>query len=66
MPAVPTLPGITSRMIDTARLKVPTLFSLPEDRLIDATRGLGDWKPSSGTSNRFKNFGHGSHGPDTL
>lgn len=86
MPTVPTLPGITSRMIDTARLKTHVLFSgsvhgtpiifvhgnassatfweetmlaLPagfrgiapdlrgygdtEDKLIDATRGMGDW-----------------------
>lgn len=86
MSTVPTLPGITSRMIDTARLKTHVLFSgredatpvlfihgnaasntfweevmlkLPggfrgiapdlrgygdtEDKLIDATRGAGDW-----------------------
>ncbi|MBL8059064.1 MAG: alpha/beta hydrolase, partial [Anaerolineales bacterium] len=86
MPTVPTLPGITSRMVDTARLKMHVLFSGPEagtpvlfihgnassatyweeimlglpagyrgiapdlrgygdteDKLIDATRGCGDW-----------------------
>lgn len=86
MSTVPTLPGITSKMIDTARLKMHVLFSgredgtpvlfihgnassatyweeimlkLPagfrgiapdlrgygdtEDKLIDATRGMGDW-----------------------
>jgi pimeloyl-ACP methyl ester carboxylesterase len=86
MSTVPTLPGITSKMIDTPRLKMHVLFSgaenatpvifihgnassatfweeimlkLPrefrgiapdlrgygdtEDKLIDATRGLGDW-----------------------
>ena len=86
MPTVPTLPGITSKMIDTARLKTHVLFSGPEDgtpvllihgnassatyweetmlrlpkgfrgiapdlrgygdtedKLIDATRGAGDW-----------------------
>jgi pimeloyl-ACP methyl ester carboxylesterase len=31
MPTVPTLPGITSRMIDTSRLKMHVLFSGPED-----------------------------------
>lgn len=86
MSTVPTLPGITSKMIDTPRLKMHVLFSgaetgtpvlfvhgnassatyweeimlkLPagfrgiapdlrgygdtEDKLIDATRGMGDW-----------------------
>ncbi len=86
MSTVPTLPGITSKMIDTARLKQQVLFSGPEtgapvlfvhgnassasyweeimlklpagfrgiapdlrgygdteDKLIDATRGMGDW-----------------------
>jgi pimeloyl-ACP methyl ester carboxylesterase len=86
MPTVPTLPGITSKMIDTPRLQMHVLFSgadsgvpvlfihgnassstyweeimlkLPggyrgiapdlrgygdtEDKLIDATRGAGDW-----------------------
>ncbi len=86
MPTVPTLPGITSKMIDTPRLKMHALFSGPdsgtpvvfvhgnassstfweeimlklpagyrgiapdlrgygdtEDKLIDATRGYGDW-----------------------
>jgi pimeloyl-ACP methyl ester carboxylesterase len=86
MPTVPTLPGITSRMIDTPRLQIHTLFSGPEegepvlfvhgnassstfweelmlmlperyrgiapdlrgygdteDKVIDATRGFGDW-----------------------
>ena len=86
MPTVPTLPGITSKMIDTPRIKTHVLFSgaedgtpvlflhgnassatyweeimlkLPagfcgiapdlrgygdtEDKLIDATRGAGDW-----------------------
>lgn len=86
MSTVPTLPGITSRMIPTARLKTHVLFSGPdsgkpvlflhgnassatyweeimlmlpagmrgiapdlrgygdtEDKLIDATRGVGDW-----------------------
>ena len=86
MSSIPTLPGITSRMIDTPRLKIHALFSGPEggapvvfihgnaasatyweeimlklpggyrgiapdlrgygdtdDRLIDATRGYGDW-----------------------
>ena len=86
MSTVPTLPGITSKMIDTARLKTHVLFSGPEDdtpvlfihgnassntyweelmlklpdgfrgiapdlrgygdtedKLIDATRGMGDW-----------------------
>lgn len=86
MATVPTLPGITSQMVDTARLKQHVLFSgsedgtpvlfihgnassatyweeimlkLPagfrgiapdlrgygdtEDKLIDATRGMGDW-----------------------
>jgi pimeloyl-ACP methyl ester carboxylesterase len=86
MSTVPTLPGITSKMIDTARLKTHVLFSgsedgtpvlflhgnaasntfweeimlqLPkgfrgiapdlrgygdtEDKLVDATRGAGDW-----------------------
>jgi len=86
MSTVPTLPGITSKMIDTPRLKVHALFNgsesaqpvlfihgnassatfweetmlaLPrgyrgialdlrgygdtEDKLIDATRGMGDW-----------------------
>jgi pimeloyl-ACP methyl ester carboxylesterase len=86
MPTVPTLPGITSKMIDTPRLKMHVLFSGPdtgapvlfihgnassstyweetmlalpagyrglapdlrgygdtEDKLIDATRGYGDW-----------------------
>ena len=83
---VPTLPGITSKMVDTARIKTHVLFSGPndgtpvlfvhgnassatyweeimlmlpegfrgiapdlrgygdtEDKLIDATRGMGDW-----------------------
>ena len=31
MSTVPTLPGITSKMIDTARLKMHVLFSGPED-----------------------------------
>ena len=31
MSTVPTLPGITSKMIDTARLKTHVLFSGPED-----------------------------------
>ena len=86
MSTIPTLPGITSRMVDTPRLKVHALFSGPasgtpvvfihgnassatfweevmlklpagfhgiapdlrgygdtEDKLIDATRGYGDW-----------------------
>ena len=86
MSTVPTLPGITSKMIDTPRLKMHVLFSGPEtgtpvlfvhgnassasyweevmlklpvgfrgiapdlrgygdteDKLIDATRGMGDW-----------------------
>lgn len=86
MPTVPTLPGITSKLIDTPRLKMHALFSGPdngtpvvfihgnasssafweevmlklppgyrgiapdlrgygdtEDKLIDATRGYGDW-----------------------
>jgi pimeloyl-ACP methyl ester carboxylesterase len=86
MPTVPTLPGITSKMIDTPRLRIHALFSGPEDgeavifihgnassstfweelmlmlpggyrgiapdlrgygdtedKVIDATRGLGDW-----------------------
>jgi pimeloyl-ACP methyl ester carboxylesterase len=86
MPTVPTLTGITSRMIDTSRLQIHTLFSGPEegkpvlfvhgnassstfweelmlmlpdrfrgiapdlrgygdteDKVIDATRGFGDW-----------------------
>jgi pimeloyl-ACP methyl ester carboxylesterase len=86
MPTVPTLPGITSQLVDTPRLKVHALFSGPadsvpvlfihgnassstyweetmlalpatyraiapdlrgygdtEDKLIDATRGFGDW-----------------------
>lgn len=86
MSTVPTLPGITSKMVDTARIKTHVLFSgaedgtpvlfihgnassatyweeimlmLPEgfrgiapdlrgygdteDKLIDATRGMGDW-----------------------
>ena len=86
MSTVPTLPGITSKMIDTARIKTHVLFSGPddgtpvlfihgnassntywedmmlklpdgfrgiapdlrgygdtEDKLIDATRGMGDW-----------------------
>jgi pimeloyl-ACP methyl ester carboxylesterase len=86
MGTVPTLPGITSRMIDTPRLRIHALFSGPEDgeavifihgnassstfweelmlmlpsgfrgiapdlrgygdtedKVIDATRGLGDW-----------------------
>jgi pimeloyl-ACP methyl ester carboxylesterase len=86
MSTVPTLPGITSKMIDTARLQQHVLFSGPEDgtpvllihgnaasntfweqimlmlpegfrgnapdlrgygdtedKLIDATRGVGDW-----------------------
>jgi len=86
MSTVPTLPGITSKMVDTSRLKMHVLFSgaengtpvlfvhgnassasyweeimlkLPagfrgiapdlrgygdtEDKLIDATRGMGDW-----------------------
>lgn len=86
MPTVPTLPGITSRMVETPRLKMHVLFSGPEagtpvlflhgnassatywedimlklpagfrgiapdlrgygdteDKLIDATRGCGDW-----------------------
>lgn len=86
MPTVPTLPGITSQMVDTPRLKMHVLFSGPEtgtpvlfihgnassatyweeimlklpagfrgiapdlrgygdteDKLIDATRGMGDW-----------------------
>jgi pimeloyl-ACP methyl ester carboxylesterase len=86
MSTVPTLPGITSKMIDTPRLKMHALFSGPEsgvpvlfihgnassatfweevmlklpqgfrgialdlrgfgdteDKLIDATRGMGDW-----------------------
>lgn len=86
MPTVPTLPGITSKMVDTSRLKTNVLFSGPEngtpvlfvhgnassasyweeimlklpagfrgiapdlrgygdteDKLIDATRGMGDW-----------------------
>ncbi len=86
MSSIPTLPGITSRMIDTSRLKIHALFSGPEggtpvvfvhgnassatfweeimlklpagfrgiapdlrgygdteDKLIDATRGYGDW-----------------------
>lgn len=86
MSSIPTLPGITSRMIDTPRLKIHALFSGPqdgvpvlffhgnassatfweeimlklpsgyrgiapdlrgygdtEDKLIDATRGMGDW-----------------------
>jgi pimeloyl-ACP methyl ester carboxylesterase len=86
MSSIPTLPGITSRMIDTPRLKIHALFSGPqdgvpvlffhgnassatfweeimlklpsgyrgiapdlrgygdtEDKLVDATRGLGDW-----------------------
>lgn len=86
MSTVPTLPGVTSKMIDTPRLKIHALFSGPdsgvpvlfvhgnassatyweeimlklpkgfrgvavdlrgygdtEDKLIDATRGMGDW-----------------------
>ncbi|MGE5641985.1 MAG: alpha/beta fold hydrolase, partial [Byssovorax cruenta] len=86
MSTVPTLPGITSRMIDTDRLRMHVLFSGPDDgtpvlflhgnassatyweeimlklpqgfrgiapdlrgygdtqdKLIDATRGMGDW-----------------------
>jgi pimeloyl-ACP methyl ester carboxylesterase len=86
MSTVPTLPGITSKMMDTSRLKTHVLFSGPgddtpvlfihgnassstyweeimlklpaglrgiapdlrgygdtEDKLIDATRGMGDW-----------------------
>src|SRR5512134_1018664 len=86
MPTVPTLPGITSRMIDTPRIQLHVLLSGPEtgtpvlfihgnassatyweeimlkltdsfrgiapdlrgygdteDKLIDATRGMGDW-----------------------
>ena len=86
MSTVPTLPGITSKLIDTSRLKTHVLFSGPddgkpvlflhgnassstyweeimlklppgfrgiapdlrgygdtEDKLIDATRGMGDW-----------------------
>ncbi len=86
MSTVPTLPGITSKMIDTARIQTHVLFSGPEDgtpvlfihgnasssaywedlmlklpddfrgiapdlrgygdtedKLIDATRGMGDW-----------------------
>ena len=86
MSTVPTLPGITSQMVDTTRLKMHVLFSGPEngtpvllihgnassatyweeimlklpdefrgiapdlrgygyteDKLIDATRGAGDW-----------------------
>ena len=86
MSTVPTLPGITSKVVDTPRLKMRTLFSGPEngtpvlflhgnassatyweeimlklpkgfrgiapdlrgygdteDKLIDATRGMGDW-----------------------
>ena len=86
MSTVPTLPGITSKMIETSRLKTHVLFSGPEDgrpvlfihgnassstyweeimlelpagfrgiapdlrgygdtedKLIDATRGMGDW-----------------------
>lgn len=86
MSTVPTLPGITSKMVDTPRLKMHVLFSGPEtgmpvlfihgnassatyweeimlklpagfrgiapdlrgygdteDKLIDATRGMGDW-----------------------
>src|SRR3990170_3363143 len=86
MSSIPTLPGITSKMIDTPRLKMHALFSGPEngtpvlfvhgnassatfweetmlklpgeyrgiavdlrgygdteDKLIDATRGYGDW-----------------------
>jgi pimeloyl-ACP methyl ester carboxylesterase len=86
MPTVPTLSGITSKMIDTPRLQIHTLFSGPEDgepvlfihgnassstfweelmlmlperfrgiapdlrgygdtedKVIDATRGFGDW-----------------------
>jgi pimeloyl-ACP methyl ester carboxylesterase len=86
MSSIPTLPGITSKMIDTPRLKIHALFSGPasgvpvlfihgnassatfweetmlalpagyrgiapdlrgygdtEDKLIDATRGCGDW-----------------------
>ncbi len=86
MPTVPTLPGITSKMVETARIKTHVLFSGPddgtavlfvhgnassstyweeimlklpagfrgiapdlrgygdtEDKLIDATRGMGDW-----------------------
>ena len=31
MPTVPTLPGITSRLVETARLKQHVLFSGPED-----------------------------------
>ena len=31
MPTVPTLPGITSQMVDTPRLKIHVLFSGPED-----------------------------------
>jgi pimeloyl-ACP methyl ester carboxylesterase len=86
MSSIPTLPGITSRMVDTPRLRIHALFSGPEggtpvlfvhgnassatfweetmltlpdrfraiapdlrgygdteDKLIDATRGFGDW-----------------------
>jgi len=86
MPTVPTLAGITSKLVDTSRLKTHVLFSGPddgtpvlfihgnassaayweelmlklpagfrgiapdlrgygdtEDKLIDATRGMGDW-----------------------
>ncbi len=86
MPTVPTLPGITSKMVETARIKTHVLVSGPddgtpvlfvhgnassatyweeimlllpegfrglapdlrgygdtEDRLVDATRGMGDW-----------------------
>ena len=86
MSTVPTLPGITSKIIETARIKTHVLFSGPddgtpvlfvhgnassatyweeimlmlpdgyrgvapdlrgygdtEDKLIDATRGMGDW-----------------------
>ena len=31
MPTVPTLPGVTSRMVDTPRLKIHALLSGPED-----------------------------------